>query len=139
MFKPTNPEMLAHRERAKTYFSLQPDGSNLTWVDIEKGSGVPCGKSTGFGRGLIRTVLKRMRRPYITVHNTGIILSSPDNAEECTAGPKHRVHVAIKRVGKVTEQLITKHGEDMTAVTRDKLTRDHALIATLTMQAKLLK
>ena len=134
----TNPETVERQTKIRVWLESQADGATLTWLDIEKHTGIPM-RATPVkgvrGRDLVRGVLKRMRRTYESIPSVGIRLSAPETSVSITQEKVARVLSGIRAVSHSASVNLERHGEQMSGTDRDKLTRTSATFDTIKMLA----
>ncbi len=136
----TSPELAAAREKISEYFSDKPDGAMISWLEMERDIGIPMRSMhrTGEldGRSLVRQALQKMKRPYETVHGSGIRLSAAATAVTILGGAISKVANATKRAKKVHANLQERHMKELSTYDRERMTRAAGMFATLDLLRK---
>lgn len=119
MFKSSQQVQKSIAILAKCY-DKHADGDVVTWVDLEKESGLPM-RVSGTGRIYARRALKRIRRPYETLPGVGVRLSSRDNAIIIVHGRFRRIDGAVRVAERTQKQLTDRHLEQMSTDDQRKI------------------
>lgn len=104
----------------REFIAAQEDGATIAWFDIERATGVSMAPSSS-GRALVRTVLRRLKREYLTVRGAGIRLSSASNAHEIWDGHITGVGRKIDRAADAANNLRDRHLEEMSGEAKARL------------------
>lgn len=129
-----NPERRAKVAAISGFLTGMGDGTVLSWLEIEAGSSV---KMDEAGKTLVREVLDRASRPYLTLHGHGLQLSSPENGNEIVGGEMRRVAGALRGAKETAEQVSARHLEAMKPDAKAKLVAANALLSSLDLSRSL--
>lgn len=135
----SRPENTLAIETITAYLKAQRDGATVTWLELEQATGISCRPKpvNGIdGRALTRRALHKMGREVETITGTGFVLSCPENVQKIMADRMTRTFGTMKRAKKAAEHLYEAHGTQLSPGARDRITRQTALLATLTAQMK---
>lgn len=102
----------------KEYFEAQPDGDELSWMRIEADTGIAMDLR---GKGLARTALKKLRRPYEALRGQGLRLSSPESAIVIMGGKFGRIDNAVRRADRTRACLQDRHLAQMNQRDQSKM------------------
>lgn len=131
----TNPELAAAMRKITAHLSAKQDGAMLTWLDLEKDLDIPMRgqhrKGELDGRTLVRRALRKLRRPYETVHGSGLRLSAAATAVNILGRALTKVSNQTSRAQRVHADLQERHLHEMTADDRERMTRAAGLFATI--------
>lgn len=100
------PETELKIQKLKDYFESQADGDELSWMRIESDTGVTMDYR---GKGLARSALRKLRRPYEALRGHGLKMSSPDSAITIMGGKFVRIDAAVRRADRTRACLQDRH------------------------------
>ena len=126
-FEP-NLQRRADLAKLRDYIATVKDGQVITPTEIEAATGIAMDAS---GKALFRLAAKRAKREFFTLTGRGWEASSPSNAVDIADRKVERIAGALKVAQRTTENVSTRHLAEMTGADRDRLTRRHALLSTL--------
>jgi len=113
----------------------RPDGSTVSWLEIEKATGISM-RTGGPGREWTRRALRKIRRPYEAVRGNGVRLSAPTTALTISGHKFVRIDGAVRIAERVNRQLSERHLDKMTGEEQRTLIAYGALFGTIRAVAK---
>ena len=139
---PMIPERRSKVKKLRELFDRQSDGATISWLEIERDTGISMGAS-GDGRDLARTALHLNHRPYVTLHGSGIELSSPTNAVDISLSVADAVSSAMQVGKRRVDWTLVRHAEAMEADVKRRMLAQSGLLAStrlaMQLEQKLLK
>jgi hypothetical protein len=131
----TTPEQADRITRLTNHFQKKEDGAEISWVDLERDLDIPM-RPTSPGRALARRALKKLKREYEVMQGYGIKLSSSQSAIPIMQHHTQKITRAVRRAGKVNNNLSERHLVQMSTHDRDVMVRAACFFATLEMMSK---
>ena len=134
----SRPETVKRLEAITDYLKAQKPGDTVTWLELEKETGVamrsPAVQGED-GRALTRRALHRLGLEVETIVGVGFRLSAADNALVILGEHLVRARRKLVRAATTAKSLHDRHHKELSRDARDRLTRSHALLSTLVSQS----
>jgi len=134
----TNADRRRGIDSAAEFFGSQPDGARLSWLEIERATGV---KTTGAhrdeGRDWCRVALRRIRRAYAPLpEGLGIELSATENAVTIAAMRTKRIVGAARSAHRSAVYTLERHDDDLSPTDRELLRANRSVTAAMVTMSK---
>ena len=110
------------------------DGDRVSWLEFQKGTGIKMDLS---GKALVRAVLKKQGRYYVTMPGFGLELSSAENVIDVMRPRFVRLRHAAGYVIKAADGLMARHGKELSSANKARLLEAQGHTATLELVRKL--
>ncbi len=104
------PEAVSILDVLRQHVREKPDGAVLDFVETEQETGVVMDR---VGRDALRRACKWEKRPYESIRNCGLRLSSPDNSTAFARNRATTIIRASRRAEKFTTSLLVKHSDTL--------------------------
>lgn len=108
--KPSTPETREARDHLTALFKDAPDGAEITWGDIAKGSGI---RMDVRGKELVRHVLRKLHRPYESIRGQGLRLSCANTALTIVRDRFVRIDNRVREADRTQRDLTARHLHQM--------------------------
>lgn len=120
------------------FFSKQADGSRLSWLEIQTGSGViTTGTKATEGREWARRALHKIKRAYVPIGDgLGVELSAPENAVSIAAHRTRRIVGEAKAAHKSVTATLDRHADQLRADDRELLRANRSVTGALVEMSK---
>lgn len=115
------------------FLSQFGDGARISWLEIERATGVrtaaPPGRQRDEARGWVRAALKELQRAYLPLPDgLGIEFSSPDNSLAIASRRGKLVLGAIRGAHAQITRALTRHDADLDKRDRDLLAANRSVL-----------
>lgn len=130
----SNAQRQKNLETLRLYLEAKPDGSILSWVEVEQQSGVSMRERSN--RALVTLALKKLKRPYSSIHGSGIELSGPRNAANQAENSSRRAFRGLKRASKNVDRIGALHLERMPPEDQQRLLAQRSILGALASAGK---
>ena len=120
-------------EKLGDLINRTPDGTTLSWVEIEQKTGV---KMDQHGRHLFHRARAKAGREHLPLRGSGVVLSEPKNAVDVVRLRDRRIAGAARRANRADARIQHRHIQELNPQDREEVLMRSALRGALISGSK---